>query len=66
MFSYSADLLLNVTKMRRVGSTLSPEVTIYEIENARHDVFLSKSDIREKAFKLMFRWLKNTEDDWLI
>lgn len=52
--------------MRRVASTLSHQVTIYEVENARHDVFLSKSDIREKAFKLMLRWLKITEDDWLI
>ena len=66
MFFYSADLLLDVKKMRRAASTLGSEVTIYEIENAKHDVFLSKSDVREKAFKLMFRWLKNTEDDWLI
>ena len=52
--------------MRRVASTMSPQVTIYEIEHARHDVFLSKSEIREKAFKLMFRWLKNVEDGWLM
>ena len=64
MSFYSADLLLDVTEMRRAASTLSSEVTIYEVENAKHDVFLSRSDIREKAFKLMFRWLKVVENNW--
>ncbi|CAF2463194.1 unnamed protein product [Rotaria sp. Silwood2] len=58
-----ADLLLNVTTMRHVASTLGQQVTIYEIENAIHDIFLSKSSVREKAFHLMFRWLKHLEDD---
>jgi len=41
------------------------EITLYEIENAMHDIFLSKAPVREKAFKLMFRWLKHLEDDWM-
>jgi len=45
---------------------MGPEVTIYEIENAKHDIFLSKASVREKAFNLMFRWLKHLEDDWII
>ncbi|CAF1090567.1 unnamed protein product [Rotaria sp. Silwood1] len=60
------DLLLNVTTMRRAASTLGQQVTIYEIENAMHDIFLSKSSVREKAFHIMFRWLKHLEDDWMI
>ncbi len=62
---YLADLLLNVTTIRHVASTMGREVTLYEIENAMHDIFLSKAPVREKAFKLMFRWLKHLEDDWM-
>lgn len=51
--------------MRRVVSTMSPQVTIYEVENAMHDVFLSKLETREKALKRMCQWLKNLEDSWL-
>jgi alpha-beta hydrolase superfamily lysophospholipase len=59
-----ADLLLNVTTMRRAAATICQQVTIYEIENAQHDIFLSKVSVREKAFNLMFRWLRHLEDDW--
>jgi hypothetical protein len=52
--------------MRHAASTLSSQVTIYEIENGMHDIFLSKVSVREKAFHLMFRWLKHLEDDWMI
>ena len=51
--------------MRRAASMLGSCITIYEIENAKHDVFLSKADVREQAFKMMFRWVKNVEDSWL-
>ena len=47
--------------MRRAAATLSSSVTIHEIENAVHDVFLSKLPIREKAFQLMFQWLDTIE-----
>jgi hypothetical protein len=52
--------------MRRAASMISSQVTIYEIENAKHDIFLSKQSVREKAFDLMFRWLRHLEEDWLI
>ncbi len=52
--------------MRHFAATMGSQVTIYEIENGRHDIFLSKLPIREKAFTLMFQWLKHLEDDWLI
>ncbi|CAF0770962.1 unnamed protein product [Rotaria sordida] len=60
------DLILNVTAMRRAASTIAQQITIYEIENAKHDIFLSQSSVREKAFNLMFQWLKHLEDDWMI
>lgn len=60
-----ADLILNVTTMRRAASMIGRQVTIYEIENAKHNVFLSKASVREKASVLMFRWLKHLEEDWM-
>ncbi|CAF4765107.1 unnamed protein product, partial [Rotaria sp. Silwood2] len=58
------DIVLNVKAMRRIASMISSQVTIYEIENAKHDIFLSKQSVREKAFDLMFRWLRHLEEDW--
>jgi len=52
--------------MRRMAAMIGSQVTIYEIENAKHDIFLSKQSVREEAFNLMFRWLQHIEDDWII
>jgi alpha-beta hydrolase superfamily lysophospholipase len=52
--------------MKHVAPMIGPQVTIYEIENAKHDIFLSKQSVRENAFQLMFQWLKHLENDWLI
>jgi alpha-beta hydrolase superfamily lysophospholipase len=51
--------------MRCAASTMGNNITLYEIENGQHDIFLSKVSVREKAFNLMFRWLKHLEDDWM-
>jgi len=36
-------------------------VKLAEIENAVHDVFLSKKEVKAKAYDVMFRWLKNSD-----
>ncbi|CAF3312132.1 unnamed protein product, partial [Rotaria sp. Silwood2] len=59
------DLVLNVKAMRRVAAMMGSQVTVYEIENAKHDIFLSKQSVRENAFDLMFRWLRHLEEDWI-
>ncbi len=51
--------------MRHVATMISSKITIYEIENAKHDIFLSKQSVRENAFNLMFQWLRYLEEDWL-
>ena len=50
--------------MRRIGTLLGNQVTIVEVKNAVHDVFLSKESIREKAFERMFAWLKRVEESY--
>jgi alpha-beta hydrolase superfamily lysophospholipase len=52
--------------MRRAAALIGSQITMYEIENAKHDIFLSKATVREKAFELMFRWLDHLEEDWII
>jgi len=52
--------------MRYVATMISSQLTIYEIENAKHDIFLSKQSVRENAFNLMFQWLRYLEEDWLM
>ncbi|CAF1339481.1 unnamed protein product [Adineta steineri] len=61
-----ADIILDVKTMKAMAATIGSQVTIYEIENAKHDIFLSKQAVREQAFDLMFQWLRHLEDNWLI
>ena len=55
------DMVLNVDHMKSYGQKLGPDVALAEIPNAMHDVFLSKKEVRELAFKKMFTWLKNND-----
>lgn len=52
------DIVLNVNDIKRIGATLGDQVTLMEIQNAKHDIFLSPKDVREKAMEQMFDWLK--------
>jgi len=53
------DIILDINDIKRVGAKLGKQVTLLEIENAQHDIFLSPKIVREKAFKQMFNWLNN-------
>lgn len=55
------DIVLNIKDIKRVGETLGDRVTLLEIENAQHDIFLSPKPVREVGFNKMFAWLSNTE-----
>lgn len=54
------DIVLVVEHMKTYGKKLGPDVTLAEIPNAIHDVFLSKKEVRELAFDQMFDWLQKT------
>lgn len=54
------DTVLNVEDIKRVGAELGPQVSLMEIENAVHDIFLSSKKVRENALKQMFDWLNTT------
>jgi len=57
----SSDIVLNVEDIKRIGSRLGKQVTLLEIENAQHDIFLSSKEVRDGAFHQMFAWLEADE-----
>ena len=57
----SKDIVLNIEDIKRVGIKLGGNVTLLEIENAQHDIFLSPKAVREVAFEKMFSWLSENE-----
>ena len=50
--------------MKQAARLIGPRVTMCEISNAKHDILLSKSTVREKAFATIFDWLQRLEDEW--
>jgi len=54
---HSTDIVLDVEQIRRWSPALGHHVTYVGIEGARHDVFLSRSEVRERAFGELDRWL---------
>ena len=53
------DIVLDVNDIKRVGANLGKRVTLLEVENAQHDIFLSQKKIRDKAFEQMLSWLND-------
>ena len=51
------DIVLDVEDIKKRGAKLGNQVTILEVKDAIHDIFLSKKEVREKAFEEMFNWL---------
>lgn len=53
----TTDIVLNVEDMKSIGVKLGDHVSFVEVHNGKHDVFLSRSEVRENAFEVMFKWL---------
>ena len=51
------DLILDVRSMERFADRVSAEVTDIPVEGARHDVFLSRTDVLEVVFDHLGDWL---------
>lgn len=52
-----ADTVLDVTQIARWAGCLGGETTVAPIEGARHDVFLSLPEPRERAYAVLGAWL---------
>lgn len=51
------DIVLDVEDIKKRGAKLGSKVTLLEVKDAIHDIFLSRKEVREKAFEGMFEWL---------
>ncbi|WP_291723884.1 alpha/beta hydrolase [Bernardetia sp.] len=56
--AYQNDIVLDVEDIKSRGSNLGSKVRLLEVKDAMHDIFLSPTPVREKAFEGMFEWLK--------
>jgi alpha-beta hydrolase superfamily lysophospholipase len=59
----SKDIVLNIEDMKRIGIKLGEKITFSQVDNARHDVFLSEKKSQIEAFDQMFQWLQNQHID---
>jgi alpha-beta hydrolase superfamily lysophospholipase len=59
------DIVLDVEDIKERGAKLGNQVTLLEVKNAMHDIFLSKKEVREKAFEGVFKWLLGI-GDWRL
>ncbi|WP_156759771.1 alpha/beta hydrolase [Microbacterium karelineae] len=56
----TADSVLTVDDVARAALKLGPVVTIVRIDGALHDVFLSRHEAREEAYRRLARWVDDT------
>jgi alpha-beta hydrolase superfamily lysophospholipase len=54
-----ADTVLDTTQIARWGGSLGSQVTDAPVDDARHDVFLSVRESRDRAYAAVDSWLKN-------
>ena len=55
-----SDIVLNVEHMKKYGPGLGKNVTMMEIQNGMHDLFLSPKEVREEALTKMTDWLSDS------
>lgn len=54
---HSSDIVLDVEQIRRWAPTVSRHVTSVVVEGARHDVVLSRPEVRSRVYAEIGRWL---------
>lgn len=53
----TCDTVLNVEHMKARGPRLGAKVTLHEVNDGMHDLFLSRADVRVSALEETMRWL---------
>lgn len=54
----TGDAVLDVEHISKYGSKIGTQVTEVPLEDALHDVVLSRKDVRDKAYTTIFEWLQ--------
>ena len=53
------DCMLDVSLLQKWAPKLGPDVTTVTVEDGMHDLFLSRKDVRDYAYRRMFEFLDN-------
>ena len=53
------DCMLDVNLLEKWAPKLGPDVTTVTVEDGMHDLFLSRKDVRDYAYRTMFEFLDN-------
>jgi alpha-beta hydrolase superfamily lysophospholipase len=57
---FEGDAILNITDIKEKSKLIcSPQKEVIEVDNAMHDVVLSKKTVRDKVFETIFGWLNS-------
>jgi alpha-beta hydrolase superfamily lysophospholipase len=57
---FEGDAILNINDIREKSKLIcSPQKEVIEVDNAMHDVVLSKKPVRDKVFETIFGWLNS-------
>ena len=54
------DCMLDVNLLEKWAPKLGPDVRTVTVEDGMHDLFLSRKDVRDYAYRTMFEFLDNT------
>jgi alpha-beta hydrolase superfamily lysophospholipase len=54
---HTTDIVLDVEQIRRWATAIGPHVTYVAVPGARHDVVLSRPDVRAKVYDELERWV---------
>ena len=60
---HTSDIVLNVEQIRRWAPTVSRHVTCVTIEGAKHDVVLSRPEVRAQAYRELDLWVSAYVED---
>jgi alpha-beta hydrolase superfamily lysophospholipase len=55
--AHSADLVLDVRQIRQWATAVGRHVTYVAVPGARHDVLLSRPEVRERAYREIDTWM---------
>ncbi len=55
-----ADSVLNVNHISKVAQNIKGNITVSEIKNGMHDLFLSEKEAKEDAYGEMFKWVEGS------
>lgn len=55
---HGTDIVLEVPQIRKWATAVGPHVTYVAVKGARHDVILSRPEVRARAYTELDRWLR--------